>query len=91
MSQMIEQRAFGSLHSYSFPREDTRRVLIHSRHARMLSLDVTMCCRVLQCVAVRCSVLQCVAVCCSALQCVAVCCSARLSTDLHLSCVYLRV
>jgi len=35
----------------------------------------TLCCSVLQCVAVRCSVLQCVAVCSSALQCVAVCCS----------------
>jgi len=29
----------------------------------------TMCCSVLQCVAVCCSVLQCVAVCCSVLQC----------------------
>jgi len=32
----------------------------------------TMCCSVLQCVAVCCSVLQCVAVCCSVLQCVKV-------------------
>jgi len=36
---------------------------------------VAVCCSVLQCVAVCCSVLQCVAVCCSVLQCVAVCCS----------------
>jgi len=35
----------------------------------------TLCCSVLQCVAVCCRVLQCVAVCCSVLQCVAVCCS----------------
>jgi len=35
----------------------------------------TVCCSVLQCVAVYCSVLQCTAVCCSVLQCVAVCCS----------------
>jgi len=35
----------------------------------------TMCCSVLQCVAVCCSVLQCVAVWCSVLQCLAVCCS----------------
>jgi len=33
----------------------------------------TLCCSVLQCVAVCCSVLQCVAVCRSVLQCVAVC------------------
>ena len=32
-----------------------------------------VCCRVLQCVAVRCSALQCVAMWCSVLQCVAVC------------------
>jgi len=32
----------------------------------------SVCCRVLQCVAMYCSVLQCVAVCCNALQCVAV-------------------
>jgi len=36
---------------------------------------LSLCCSVLQCVAVCCSVLQCVAVCCSALQCVTVCCS----------------
>jgi len=36
---------------------------------------ISVCCRVLQCVAVCCSVLQCVAVCCNVLQCVAVCCS----------------
>ena len=36
---------------------------------------VSVCCSVLQCVAVCCSVLQCGAVCCSVLQCVAVCCS----------------
>ena len=34
-----------------------------------------LCCRLLQCVAVRCSVIQFDAVCCNALQCVAVCCS----------------
>jgi len=34
--------------------------------------EVSMCCSVLQCVAVCCSVLQCVAVGCSGLQCVAV-------------------
>jgi len=39
------------------------------------SINDTVCCSVLQCVAVCCSVLQCVAVCCSVLQCVAVCCS----------------
>jgi len=49
------------------------------------SRRVSLCCIVLQCVAVRCSVLQCgkvlcsvlqrAAVCCSVLQCVAVCCS----------------
>jgi len=32
----------------------------------------SMCCSVLQCIAVCCSALQCVAVCCSVLQCVAV-------------------
>ena len=36
---------------------------------------VTVCCSVLQCVAVYCSVFQGVTVCCSVLQCVAVCCS----------------
>jgi len=41
----------------------------------------TLCCSVLQCVAVCCSVLQCVAVCCSVLQCVAVCCSVLHSND----------
>ena len=35
----------------------------------------TVCCSVLQCVALCCSVVQCGAVCCSMLQCVAVCCS----------------
>jgi len=35
----------------------------------------SVCCSVLQCVAVRCSALQCVAMCCSVLRCVAVCCS----------------
>ena len=35
----------------------------------------TLCCSVLQCVAVCCSVLQCVAVCCSVLQSVSVCSS----------------
>ena len=35
----------------------------------------SVCCSVLQCVAVRCSALQCVALCCSVLQYLAVCCS----------------
>jgi len=39
------------------------------------SCHATMCCSVLQCVAVCCSLLQHVAVCCSLLQHVAVCCS----------------
>jgi len=43
----------------------------------------TVCCSVLQYVAVRYSALQCVAVCCSVVQCVAVCCS-------ELQCVAIR-
>jgi len=36
---------------------------------RVLRVQCSVCCSVLQCVAVCCSVLQCVAVCCSVLQC----------------------
>ena len=39
------------------------------------SFENTVCCSVLQCVAVYCCVLQYVAVCCSVLQCVALCCT----------------
>jgi len=42
------------------------------RYVWMSHVTYTMCCSVLQCVAVCCSL--CVAVCCSVLQCVAVCC-----------------
>jgi len=46
----------------------------------------TVCCSVLQCVAVRCSVLQCDAVCCSVLQCVAVCCSVMQCAHIRIGC-----
>ena len=43
-----------------------------------VAVRCSVCCSVLQCVAVRDSVLQCVAVCCIVLQCVAVCYSVYL-------------
>jgi len=46
-----------------------------SRRERVFHTHLSLCCRVLQCVAACCSVLQCVEVCCSVLQCAAVCCS----------------
>jgi len=46
---------------------------------RCVAVWCSVCCSVLQCVAVCCSVLQCVAVCCSVLQ-FAVCCSAPIET-----------
>jgi len=38
-----------------------------------IAIPLTLCCSVLQCVAVCCSVLQCVVVCCSVLKCVLQC------------------
>jgi len=69
----------------------------HVSQSSWVSFRTSVCCSVLQCVAVAqtrpapvsqcvavcCSVLQCVAVCCSVLQCVAVCCSV-LSVTEHL-------
>ena len=53
-----------------------KKELISSLIQRSCQLSVrhTLCCSVLQCVAVCCSVLQCVAMCCSVLQCVTACC-----------------
>jgi len=38
--------------------------LVELRYAKGMSARCSVCCSVLQCVAVRCSVLQCVTVCC---------------------------
>jgi len=51
----------------------------------------TLCCSVLQCVAVCCSVLQCVAVCCSVLQCVTVCCNVLQPHDAYSRACYSSV
>jgi len=51
---------------------------------------VSVCCSVLQCVAVCCSVLQCGAVCCSVLQCVAVCCSVAVLQCVAVCCSVLQ-
>jgi len=53
----------------------------HASQEQVISKCNSVCCSVLQYVAVCCSVLQCVAVCCSALQCVASCCSVLSSAN----------